>query len=168
MFVCKQIITLTVICGLYKGVNTDYINSGHRVTHTDPVSSDGVLRLKPVVSHKYLVIISEFTNFDYKVCYVVTKVITAQSLKLEITHDGLVYYDLMYEGPRPICFQVSRVRLRGGTNGLIKSISPLTGSVPFYITGRRGWHNFFRSFVPNQEGLGNMLPFFFLSSPFRV
>ena len=103
-------------------------------------------------------IFTEYTNFDHTSCYVVTRVIMAQTLRLEMSQDGEVYYDSSYKGPRPICYQVARVKLRRWANGALKSIKPVTGRVPFYVTGRRAWHTFFASFIPNQESLGKNPP----------
>lgn len=97
----------------------------------------------------------EDTGFQHKYCYVVTKVITARSLKIEVTDDGEVFHEAEYTAAVPICFQASKVHLYKESCGLLSKIEPVTKVLDLNYRRRRNWQNFLNAFIPNQNRLGH-------------
>ncbi|XP_053400115.1 uncharacterized protein LOC123559176 [Mercenaria mercenaria] len=97
----------------------------------------------------------EDTGFQHKYCYVVTKVLTARSLKIEFTDDGEVFYETEFKAAVPICFQAAKVHVLLESAGLLKRIEPVTGVLNLNYRKRRNWQNFLNAFIPNQNRLGH-------------
>jgi hypothetical protein len=100
--------------------------------------------------------VTEDTGFQHKYCYVVTNVITARSLKIEVTEDGEVFHEAEYTAAVPICFQAAKVQLYKESCGLLKKIEPITKILDLNYRRRRNWQNFLNAFIPNQNRLGKL------------
>ncbi|KAL4229717.1 hypothetical protein ACF0H5_010105 [Mactra antiquata] len=96
----------------------------------------------------------EDTGFHPGYCYVVTKVITARSLKLEMTDDGEIFYDYEYKGSIPVCFQACKVYVEAESLGEIDRIIAVKKVIGLSFRKRRSWQTFIDAFTPNQVRLG--------------
>ena len=107
--------------------------------------------------HFLLFFISDSTGFKSTSCFVITRVLTADTLKIEVTLNGDVFYEHTYSVSVPVCFHANKVRVLDDGRGVIKDMIPIMKKLPVKILRRRVVQHFLNSFLPNQSKLGKII-----------